>query len=111
MASLTSGTTSEVEQPQATKIATDSLNLFEKHSCLEETKAIILALSSNESLNRRQISKITGIEIPSLCRALGELVYKYRVLIINNRARCPITQKMVMVFSINPNIKQEVKNG
>ena len=61
-----------------------------------ETKTIIKTLlAEKQPLTRRRISELTGLELPTLCRALFNLTNKVSILQIRIIKPCPTTGKRV----------------
>jgi hypothetical protein len=67
---------------------------------LNEYQRTIKALTSHKSLNRRQLAMITGLEVPTLCRLLFNLVHKRFVLKIASISPCPMTGKRVYFYTL-----------
>jgi hypothetical protein len=59
----------------------------------------IKALTAYKYLNRREISKITNLEIPMLCKTLFNFV-KRRSVRVAFRGKCPATGKWVYYYSL-----------
>jgi hypothetical protein len=70
---------------------------------INEYKLTIQTLREYRHLNRRQISRITHLEIATLCRTLFNLV-KRNYVKVAFRGKCPITGKWVYYYTLS---KQE----
>jgi hypothetical protein len=70
-----------------------------KASKVNEYQRTLKALAESRWLSRRQISAVTRLEIPTLCRTLYNLVRRKKVKVAF-RARCPITGKLVYHYSL-----------
>ena len=67
-----------------------------------ENKIIIeTLLAENEPLTRRRISEITGLELPTLCRALFNLTNRSRVLTVAQIKPCSVTKRHVYHYYFN----------
>jgi hypothetical protein len=71
---------------------------------VNEYRLTIQALTTYQHLNRRQLSRITKLEIPTLCRVLFDLVHKKNLVRIAFTGKCPITKKWVYYYTLS---KQE----
>lgn len=58
------------------------------------------ALIKHQPLTRRQLSKLTGLEISSLCRILYHLTYQFKVIKVAFYKRCEYTGMRVMHFAM-----------
>ena len=64
-----------------------------------ENKLILQALhQKKQPLTRRKLSELTGLELPTLCRALYDLTHKAKVLYVAAIRPCPITNKWVFHY-------------
>lgn len=67
--------------------------------CKQQSKILEALSSANTSLNMRQISTLTGIERPTLCRRIAELMNKSRIK-IDKYAPCPISKYAPVGFYV-----------
>ena len=75
-----------------------------------ETRKIYQALAEvKQPKTRRELSKLTGLEISSLCRALWNLIHYPRTIKISHYAPCKTTGKRVMHFYFNREGAQDGK--
>lgn len=64
-----------------------------------EKRLIFKALNHyKRPLTRRFLNEVTGLELPTLCRALYNLTYKYKSLRVAEIKRCPKTGKKVFHY-------------
>jgi len=70
-----------------------------KASKSNENSKTLKALSEYKWLNRRQLSRVTHLEIPTLCRTLTNLVRRKSVKVAF-KGKCPITGKWVYYYSL-----------
>jgi len=65
-----------------------------------EYRLTIQALRTYEHLNRRQLSRITKLEISALCRVLFNLVHKRNYVRVAFTGKCAITKKWVYYYTL-----------
>ena len=83
---------------------TTPLNLMANED--KENRRIFKALIKYyQPLTRRFLSEVTGLELPSLCRALYNLTYKRKLLKIAEIKPCPITGRKVYHYYFDDTLK------
>ncbi len=77
-----------------------------------ENKQIIKTLlSEKQPLSRRRFNELTGLELPTLCRALFNLVHKSKVLEVAQIRPCPTTKKRVYHYYFKSVQSPDLFNG
>ncbi len=77
-----------------------------------ENKQIVKTLlAEKQPLSRRRFNELTGLELPTLCRALFNLVHKTKVLEVAKIMRCPTTKKRVYHYYFKSVQRPDLFNG
>jgi hypothetical protein len=84
---------------------------FITHNEYTEKRLVYRALyNSPRALTRRELSEITGLELPTLCRILFNQTYKNRTLKISYSMPCKTTGRNVYHYNFIDAV-EGVKNG
>lgn len=77
----------------------------------DEYRRVLKELAAYPALTRRQLSRITSIEIATLCRCLFELVHKRKTVVVAYTARCIYTGKRVYHYALASKTQKEGGGG